>query len=226
MARLMKDDNVFFEENLAENDIFGAKGQVSTAVNRANFRASQDLDMVGYGEHGNPRYDNVCWDCVRDIMDDSGLPVPETSSVDVMMDAMEGLPVKTWDTPEYPEVWPGHAYYKTIVDPNELQAGDILVVQSRSGRHSGKHAVFVTGVSGGANNTGFFSSLFTGVDIVHDKGKGHPIKKEDYEWSELVYGQAGENAGNRKFIVAYRYNQDHNVKKPTDEQREQYYEEQ
>lgn len=195
----------FWDENFAEPSPLDSADKVESAVRHGEFAAvtRQDTD-------DNGRKWKVCLDCVSGFMKDAGIPMPNTSSVPVFMDAMHGRKVKLWEHDEFTmgrvegdrKIWSDYKNFQTITDPNDLRPGDVMIVESHSGNYSGLHTTLVTNING--TDKGW--SMFTGVDVVHDMGANYPVQKSQYEWHELHYGSKdSEKEGNRKFVEAYRY---------------------
>ena len=195
-----------WDDNFSENSPLEGSNKVENAVSIANWTAasgSADTNVAG-------RTSDVCLDCVSGFMEDAGIHMPNTSSVKTFIDAMNGHKVRLWEhdpinmatVESDPKVWEHHKQFDIITNPIDLVAGDILVVRSHNGAYDGLHTTLVTGVNG--TPKGF--SMFTGVDVVHDKGTNYPITKDQYEWHGLQHGEGpGSTEGNRTFVEAYRY---------------------
>ena len=193
-------DNLFSDETpLSGGD------KVETAVRIGEWTANTGGDTNIGG-----RTSKVCLDCVSGFMTEAGLPMPSTSSVPVFIDAMEGNKVRLWEHDEMamttvegdPRVWADHKKYARVDNPKDLQPGDILIVESHNNQYHGLHSALVTNVEGTSEGW----SMFTGVDIVHDKGSAYNVQQDQYEWWELEHGEGkGSQQGNRKFHTAYRY---------------------
>ena len=210
-------DDEIFDRHLKENNLFNETDPVQMAIAIAKYKAQAG----NYDTWVGKRDGLVCLDCVKTIMTDAGIPMPNTSDIDTFISAVSG-----WDV-ELPEhgidefrsdnqfiKYNAREYkdsnsWQVIDDVGAVQPGDILVVETIAGL--GKHATMVTNVSGTAEDADkFLGWIFSGISVVHDRGQPttteeRVVQLSKYEWEDLVSGQGGDYGENRRFIGAYRY---------------------
>ena len=210
-------EDEIFSRHFEENNLFNETNPINLAVSIAKFKAQAG----NYDTWVGKRQGLVCLDCVKTIMTDAGIPMPNTSDIDTFISAVSGYDV---ELPEHgiDEIRSDNQFLKynarpyedsnswqVIADVGAVKAGDVLVVESIAGL--GKHATMVTNVSGSvADADRLLGWVFSGVSVVHDRGEPTAITErvvqlEEYEWEELVSGQGGPYGENRRFIGAYRY---------------------
>ena len=156
---------------------------------------------------GGKKYDDTCVKCMRNIFEDTKIPFPETNNVLTFMDAIEGNKVDLFSNPvnsdgkRVKQRYSGRKHWDVIYNADDLQPGDVMVVHNNLG---GYHATMITSLSGDTSDTGVLSTWYTGINVIHDPGKGSSTKSSHYEWHELNNGEGRSNL-NRKFKRAYRY---------------------
>ena len=215
--RSVKDDGLFFDEWLKDDSMLNQSNPVDLAVTIAKYMANSGE----YDTYVGTRKGLVCYDCVRNIMNDAGIPMPETSSVLNFMHAVEGKYVELKDHGideartntdmiryKYKKYHDSESW-DTIENLDSLKTGDILVVNALG--PSGLHATMVTGISGNPNyGNNILGKFVSGVSVVHDKGEPNMLSENvvqmsEYEWEDLLRGQGGGLGTNQKFVKAYRY---------------------
>tara|TARA_R100001463_G_scaffold35623_1_gene77349 strand:- start:5489 stop:6070 length:582 start_codon:yes stop_codon:yes gene_type:complete len=164
-------------------------------------------ERVGTDNYVNTSKRDVCVKCMRNIFSDTNIPFPETNNVVTFMDAIEGNKVDLFNNPKdsngnrVKQRYSGRKHWEVITDANNLKAGDVMIVHNNEG---GLHATMITSLTGDTSSTGVLSTWYTGINVIHDPGKGSATKSSHYEWHELNNGEGRSNL-NRKFKRAYRY---------------------
>ncbi len=197
--------NNFFDENIADKNVLAEDGTIDAAVNVAESHADSGKDTYRHSGKKPSDYEAVCVKCVSNIFKEAKIPFPATNSVVTLMDAFKGYKVNLYneDGTTSDKRFANHSDWSPVVNAQDLKKGDVLIVKNMVG---GLHATFVTNVSGSMDDQGYFSSYYTGVDIIHDQGApgwgwDNPVSRGHYEWSEL----GGRLGSNRSFHAAFRY---------------------
>ena len=173
------DANHLFDKYMVDVDITRPDGTPKKAVEVGMSKVQSGEDSYGWKTEGGQRvkdYEKVCMRCVKDIIQEAGIQMPQTNNVATFMDAVEGRPVELFNHIGERRVYPPSVDWGVIDSAADLREGDIMIVNNSDG---GYHAVLVKNVSGSPDRNGLFRGYFSGVDVIHDRAFEYAI--EAYE---------------------------------------------